>query len=68
MVGRPVGDRQEAEEAARRLMDMGCKKHVLITLGKNGAVLLSRNEQGTVEAPVMVESPQVHAVDTTVNS
>lgn len=56
----------EALKAAHCLMDKGCKRHVLITLGKNGAMLLSRNGDNGFQDPSFFKAPEVKAVDTTV--
>lgn len=61
LVGLPVTCSEEALTAARLLRDKGCKNHVLITMGKNGALLLSRNCE-----PIFVQAPKVQAIDTTV--
>lgn len=61
LIGLPVTSSDEALTAAKRLMDKGCKNHVLITLGKNGALLLSRSSP----EPIIVQAPKVHAIDTT---
>ncbi len=63
LIGLPVTSSDEALTAAKRLMDKGCKNHVLITLGKNGALLLSRSSP----EPIIVQAPKVHAIDTTVS-
>ncbi len=66
LIGHPVTNADEAIAAANHLMDKGCKNHVLITLGKNGAVLLSRNGSNGFLEPVVVKAPEVKAIDTTV--
>jgi ribokinase len=63
LIGLPVTNSVEALTAAKRLMEKGCKNHVLITLGKNGALLLSRNDS----EPILVQAPKVQAIDTTVS-
>jgi ribokinase len=65
LIKQPVTNHDEALSAAHRLMEKGCKKHVLITLGKNGALLLSRENNSYLE-PVFVKAPEVKAIDTTV--
>ena len=66
MTGLPVTCPEEALPAAHLLMKKGCKLHVLITLGKNGALLLTRNGPSSYSEPVFVKAPQVQAVDTAV--
>jgi ribokinase len=66
MTGLTVTCPEEALPAARRLMEKGCKQHVLITLGKNGALLLSRTSPSTYSEPIFVATPNVKAVDTAV--
>lgn len=68
LIGQPVTSHDEALSAAHRLMGKGCKKHVLVTLGKHGALLLSRNDQNGFLEPVSVTAPEVKAIDTTVHS
>lgn len=68
LIGQPVASHDEALSAAYRLMEKGCKKHVLITLGKHGALLLSRNDNDGFLEPVSVTAPDVKAIDTTVRS
>jgi len=63
LIGQPVTNSDEALSAAHRLMEKGCKNHVLITLGSQGALLLSRSK---LSLPVFVTAPKVQAVDTTV--
>lgn len=63
LIGLPVTNSDEALTAAKRLMEKGCKNHVLITLGKKGALLLSRNDS----EPILVQAPKVQAIDTTVS-
>lgn len=53
----------EAVTAAKCLLTKGCKNHVLITLGAQGAVLLSK---GAEDKPVHVKAPSVSSIDTTV--
>lgn len=53
----------EATTAAKWLLGRGCKKHVLITLGAEGALLLTR---GAEEKPIHIKTPAVTAIDTTV--
>lgn len=65
LIGQPVTSHDEALSAAHRLMEKGCKKHVLVTLGKHGALLLSRNDQNGFLEPVSVTAPEVKAIDTT---
>ena len=67
LIGLPVTSSEEALTAARRLMEKGCKKHVLITLGKNGVLLLSRNGPSAYSEPIYVQAPKVQAIDTTVS-
>lgn len=62
--GLPVRSLDEAVASAKCLLQKGCKNHVLITLGADGALLLSR---GAEEKPVHIEAPVVSAIDTTVN-
>ena len=66
LIGHPVTNADEALAAAHHLMDKGCKNHVLITLGKNGALLLSRDGSDGFLEPVVVKAPEVKAIDTTV--
>lgn len=66
LTNQPVANTDEALIAAQRLMDKGCKQHVLITLGKNGALLLSRNGNDGFLEPLIVKAPEVKAIDTTV--
>lgn len=61
--GASVKSIDEAIETARKLIAMGCKKHVLMTLGSQGAVLVTR---GSEDRPVHVAAPTVDAIDTTV--
>ncbi|XP_046643321.1 ribokinase-like [Daphnia pulicaria] len=65
LIKQPVTNHDEALSAAHRLMEKGCKKHVLITLGKNGALLLSRDDNNSFLEPVFVKAPGVKAIDTT---
>lgn len=65
LIKQPVTNHDEALSAAHRLMEKGCKKHVLITLGKNGALLLSRDNNNSFLEPVFVKAPEVKAIDTT---
>ncbi|EFX74731.1 hypothetical protein DAPPUDRAFT_56784 [Daphnia pulex] len=65
LIKQPVTNHDEALSAAHRLMEKGCKKHVLITLGKNGALLLSRDDNNSFLEPVFVKAPEVKAIDTT---
>ena len=58
LTGMEITDRRSAIEAGRRLLGWGVKS-VILTLGKDGAVLLS---DGSVEA---FDSYEVQAVDTT---
>lgn len=66
LIKQPVTNHDEALSAAHRLMEKGCKKHVLITLGKNGALLLSRDDNNSFLEPVFAKAPEVKAIDTTV--
>lgn len=61
--GLPVRSLDEAAASARCLLEKGCKNHVLITLGDQGAVLLSRQD---ANKPVHIKAPKVSAIDTTV--
>lgn len=54
----PVGNEQEAEKAAKKLVDRGVEK-VIITLGSQGAFVMTKNEK------VQVPAYKVNAVDTT---
>lgn len=67
LTGLSVATVEDAGKAAEILMEKGCKNHVVITLGKNGSLLLSRggSEQGTRKA-IHLPAPSVNAVDTTV--
>lgn len=67
LIKQPVTNPDEAVAAAHLLMEKGCKNHVLITLGKNGALLLSRNGGNGFFDPVYVRAPEVKAIDTTVS-
>ncbi|EFX65038.1 hypothetical protein DAPPUDRAFT_204463 [Daphnia pulex] len=60
--GLPVRSLDEAAASARCLLEKGCKNHVLITLGDQGAVLLSRQD---ANKPVHIKTPNVSAIDTT---
>ena len=62
LTGLPVTCSDEALAAAHGLMEKGCRNHVLITLGSQGALLLSRSN---LSVPVWVDAPKVKAVDTT---
>lgn len=53
----------EAATSAKCLLEKGCKNHVLITLGAEGALLLSK---GAADKPVHIMAPSVSAIDTTV--
>lgn len=53
----------EATASAKCLLEKGCKNHVLITMGDQGALLLSR---GATNKPVHIKAPSVPAIDTTV--
>lgn len=63
--GLPVQSVDEATASAKCLLEKGCKNHVLITMGEQGAVLLSR---GATNKPVHIKAPSVPAIDTTVHS
>jgi ribokinase len=58
LTGLPVRDLAEAEAAARRLLGRG-PRHVIITLGERGSLLVDG------ESTQHVPAPQVKAVDTT---
>lgn len=58
LTGQPVTDADSATEAARKLVDQGVK-HVIVTLGKQGSVLVSSEQQQVFSAP------KVETVDTT---
>ena len=58
LTDRPVTDVVSATEAARKLVDRGVK-HVIVTLGKQGAVHVSAEQQQVFPAP------KVDAIDTT---
>nr|CAH0107475.1 unnamed protein product [Daphnia galeata] len=62
--GLPVQSVDEAISSAKCLLEKGCKNHVLITMGDQGAVLLSR---GATNKPVHIKAPSVPAIDTTVH-
>lgn len=62
LIGLPVTCSDEALAAAHRLMEKGCRNHVLLTLGSQGALLLSRSN---LTSPIFVSAPKVKAVDTT---
>lgn len=66
LTGQRVANQDEALVAAYHLMNKGCKNHVLITLGENGALLLSRNGEKSFHEPLFVQAPKVKAIDTTV--
>lgn len=66
LTNQPVANADQALIAAQRLMDKGCKQHVLITLGENGALLFSRNGNDGFLEPIVVKAPEVKAIDTTV--
>jgi ribokinase len=58
LVGSPVGTREEAEAAARALMNRGAR-NVVITLGERGCLVVRPAEV------TLVPAPKVTAVDTT---
>src|SRR5262245_18276719 len=58
LTGRPVGTREEAETAARALMNRGARS-VVVTLGERGCLVVTPDEVTTLPAPT------VEAVDTT---
>lgn len=58
LTGIPVNDEPSAEAAARKLLDMGVQ-HVIITMGAQGALFKSPEEQ------FLVPAQKVVAVDTT---
>lgn len=60
--GIQVRSLDEAAASAKCLLEKGCKNHVLITLGAQGALLLSR---GDADKPVHIKAPAVSAIDTT---
>jgi ribokinase len=56
----PVRTDEELHIAAKALLDLGVREHVIVTLGDKGALLLSRTKR---EEPVWVPVPKVQAVD-----
>jgi ribokinase len=58
--GIKVTDEASAVNAAQRLLDLGVRKAVIITLGEKGALVFERG--GT---PQLVPAPKVQAADTT---
>ncbi|XP_061174784.1 ribokinase-like [Saccostrea echinata] len=60
ITGLKVPGVQEAKSAAESILKKGCQV-VIVTLGENGAVVMSKGDKEAVHIP----SPQVQAVDTT---
>lgn len=58
--GIKVTDEKTAIQAAQRLLELGVKKAVVITLGEKGALILQRD--GT---PQIVPAPKIQAADST---
>ena len=55
----------DALEAAKELLNKGCKNCVVITLGSQGAMFLEKKQPNK---PIFVPAPKVQAVDTTVSN
>lgn len=53
---------QEAKTAAKLILQKGCQV-VIVTLGENGAVVISKSDDEAVHIP----NPKVQAMDTTVS-
>lgn len=53
---------QEAKTAAKSILQKGCQV-VIVTLGENGAVVMSKADYEAVHIP----APKVKAMDTTVS-
>ncbi|KAL4237952.1 hypothetical protein ACF0H5_002662 [Mactra antiquata] len=60
LTGLPVQTVEEADIAAKRLRELGCK-NVIVTLGSNGCIVLEQSSDGIIHLP----APSVNAVDTT---
>lgn len=61
--GHKVSTQAEAEEAASILFARGGFQALILTLGRNGALVLSKDNP----KPLHVQAPTVKAIDTTVS-
>lgn len=61
ITGMQVPGVQEAKTAAKLILQKGCQV-VIVTLGENGAVVISKSDDEAVHIP----TPKVQAMDTTV--
>lgn len=62
ITGMKVPGVQEAKTAAKLILQKGCQV-VIVTLGENGAVVISKSDDEAVHIP----TPKVQAMDTTVS-
>lgn len=62
ITGMQVPGVQEAKTAAKSILQKGCQV-VIVTLGENGAVVMSKADYEAVHIP----TPKVQAMDTTVS-
>ena len=58
MTGLPISSEKEAETAARAMLERGVR-HVILTLGSRGCLLVDK------ESATLIPAPKVHAIDTT---
>lgn len=61
ITGMQVPGVQEAKTAAKLILQKGCQV-VIVTLGENGAVVISKSDEA-----VHIPTPKVQAMDTTVS-
>lgn len=57
LTGMPTESKQEAEAAARKLLDQGVQQAVLVKRGKNGSLLVTKSE--AIEQQIF-EAGKVH--------
>lgn len=55
---------EDAITSATALLKKGCKNHILVTLGAQGVLLLSKEHPNK---PLHIKAPSVLAIDTTVH-
>lgn len=60
LTGLKIGTDEELKEAAKKLLERGVRKAVIVTLGERGAFVMTRDNS---EEPVLIPAPKVEAVD-----
>lgn len=66
LVNREIESDQDAREAAHRLIDSGKVRAIMVSLGRGGVMLVTRDEEHRIHAPTVKIRSKIGAGDSTV--